>query len=241
MTFDVAYEAASQLAGSFYNSAQASMARANQLKKGKDYPDFLGIVVVGIQIWVERQDAYWLYLHQGVAPNEEQLRYQFDPQNPGDTKMIQLHGPYRPRIYRISEHTPTHAVVQMFRIRNERRFAAAAFFPELLKQLSFDDLIEMEGGFVDLRHDPETNTFKGSTRGMTCKNDYGGAEYATTEVKLEPGMLCSLDVGYKGNWTYVWGSQLGPYRFERIIAYEVKQLENKTVTPGSSIPSAASA
>lgn len=150
--------------------------------------------------------------------------------------MIELHGPYRPRVYRISEITPTHAVVQMFRIREESRFAAAAFFPELLKQLTFDDLVEMEGGFVDLHYDPETGTFKGGTRGMTCKNNYGGAEYATTDVQLEPGMLCSLDIGYKPNGTYVWGSQLGPYQFERLIAYEVNQLRNKTETPESSLP-----
>lgn len=241
MTFDVAYEAAKQLAGSFYNSFQASLALKNQLKTGKKYPDFLGIIVVGIPIWVESEDAYWLYLHQGIAPNKEQLRYQFDPEKPEDIKMIELHGPYRPRVYRISEIDPEHAVVQMFRIRNEKAFAAAAFFPELLKELTRNDLIEMEGGFVDLLYDPETNTFKGGTRGMTCKNDFNGAEYATTEVKLEPGMLCSLDIGYKGNWTYVWGSQLGPYRFERLIAYEVHQLENKTVTPESSMPLTTSA
>jgi hypothetical protein len=240
MTFDVAYEAASQLAGSFYNSFQASKALANQLKTGKEYPDFLGIMAVGIPVLVEREDAYWLYLHQGVAPNNEQLRYHFDPKKPEETKMIELYGPYRPRIYRISEINPTHAVVQMFKIRDEIRFAAAAFFPELLKQLTIDDLIEMEGGFVDLIYNPETGSFKGGTRGMTCKNNYGGAEYATTEVKLEPGMLCSLDIGYKGNWTYVWGSQLGPYRFERLITYEVRQLKNKTVTPPCSMPATTS-
>jgi hypothetical protein len=236
MTFDVAFEAARQLAGSFYNASQAAMARVNQLEEGKNQPDFMDILVVGIPIWTEREYAYWLYLHQGIAPDAEQLRYDFDYQNPQNSKMIELHGPYRPRVYRISEITPEHVIVQMFRIRDEKRFAGAPFFPDLLKQLTIDDLIAMKGGFVDLFYDPETNAFEGSTRGMTCKNEWNGAEYATTEVKLEPGMLCSLDIGYKGNWTYVWGSQNGPYRFERLIAYEVKQLKDKTVPLASSIP-----
>jgi CpeT protein len=230
MKFDVAHEAASQLAGAFYNAKQAAQAEKKRIETGQELADFFPIIVIGVPIWQERTDAYWLYLHQGVAPNQEHQRYDVE-----NGKLIEMYGPYRSRVYRISELHSSHVVVQMFSIQNESRFYAAPFFPVVLQDLEESDLIPIAGGYVDLILNPSANAFAGGTRGKSCKREYRGAEFVQTTVTLKPGMLCSLDQGFKGDWEYVWGSQLGPYEFERFTASVVKQLENKTVTTGEAV------
>ena len=59
------------------------------------------------------------------------------------------------------------------------------------------------------------NAFVGATDDKACKNAWGKATYATSEVTLTPTEIRSWDRGYDADDVQVWGAVAGPYVFVR--------------------------
>lgn len=58
--------------------------------------------------------------------------------------------------------------------------------------------------------------WSGGTVDDACKNDYAGATWASTEVRLTSTAIESWDRGYDDAGTQVWGATAGGYIFDRV-------------------------
>jgi CpeT protein len=58
--------------------------------------------------------------------------------------------------------------------------------------------------------------WSGGTVEDACKNDYAGATWASTEVRLTATAIESWDRGYDDAGTQVWGATAGGYVFDRV-------------------------
>jgi CpeT protein len=72
----------------------------------------------------------------------------------------------------------------------------------------------LEGCAVVLEEDGDG--WSGGTVDDACANDYAGATWASTEVRLTPTAIESWDRGYDDAGTQVWGATAGGYVFDRI-------------------------
>lgn len=175
------------LVGSFSSAAQAKA----------DPQNFLDIRLEMVEIWPERTDGAWLYVEQAAA--------------------TALARPYRQRIYRVREIGPGVWESAVFSLPgNALSWAGLWRTPEAFDALTPSDLIERAGCAITLRLDPDGSRFEGSTTGTGCASSIAGASYATSEVVLEAGRLTTWDRGYASEGEQVWGSEAGPYVFDRL-------------------------
>lgn len=149
------------------------------------------------RIWTERRDGPWLYVEQAAAERQ-------------DT-------PYRQRIYRLRALEDGRLESQVFLLPGDAlRYAGAWHKPELLAEVSPEQLTPREGCSIFLTAEGQPRVFRGSTPGTSCPSDLRGAAHATSEVTLREEGLLTLDRGYDAQGRQVWGSQHGPYRFDRV-------------------------
>lgn len=184
---EVEFSPVPMLAGSFSSAQQAEA----------DPENFLDIRLEMVEIWPERSDGDWLYVEQAAA--------------------TALARPYRQRIYRVREIEPGVWESAVFALPgNALAWAGLWRTPEAFDALSPADLVEREGCAITLRYDAASNRFVGSTTGTGCESSIAGASYATSEVVLEAGRLTTWDRGYTSEGEQVWGSEAGPYVFDRV-------------------------
>jgi hypothetical protein len=169
-----------------------TFASAEQAKS--DPEEYRDVRLGTARIWTERPDGPWLYVEQAVAGA--------------------LDRPYRQRVYRLRHVGDDLFESRVHELPDPLRFAGAFADPSRLAALSPDDLSEMTGCAVVLRRIDET-TFRGSTLGSACTNDFRGASFATSEVTVTAEGIDSWDRGYDAAWGQVWGATKGPYRFRR--------------------------
>jgi len=177
------------LTGSFSNHAQAS-----------SDPRFREVEVHMTPIWPDRKDGPWLYVEQAVT--------------------TALDRPYRQRIYQIgpalaADGSP--AVLSMiYSLPGDPLVYAGAWKdPSRFGDIIPGMLTPLEGCGVTLVADGPA-AFKGGTEGTNCASTRGGAAYTTSEIHLDATTLETLDRGFSADGTQVWGSEHGPYRFERV-------------------------
>jgi CpeT protein len=177
------------LVGSFSNAAQAD-ADSN----------FRAIDLNMVPIWTDRTDGPWLYVEQAVAEARDR--------------------PYRQRIYRL---LPVHAANGRDAVLSvvhtlpgdPLAFAGAWRTPEAFEAIAPGELEVLDGCSVTLEADGP-GRIHGSTADRTCRSTFGGAAYTTSEVELFEDRIETLDRGYDADGVQVWGSEHGPYRFDRV-------------------------
>lgn len=179
----------SRLVGSFSSAAQAD-ADSN----------FRAIDLHMVPIWTDRTDGPWLYVEQAVAEARDR--------------------PYRQRIYRLLPVRAANgrdAVLSVVHTLpgDPLAFAGAWRTPEAFEAIAPGELEVLDGCSVTLEADGP-GRIHGSTADRTCRSTFGGAAYTTSEVELFDDRIETLDRGYDTDGVQVWGSEHGPYRFDRV-------------------------
>lgn len=158
-------------------------------------PRFREILLEVVPIWPDRRDGPWLYVEQAAATSPAL--------------------PYRQRVYQLL--ADGEGVLSLvYEIPGDPLlFAGAWRAPEQFSSLEPALLLSRDGCGVRLRlAGPER--LIGGTEGTLCRSSLRGAAYATSEVTLTPQWMETLDRGFDASGVQVWGSEHGPYRFERV-------------------------
>ena len=121
--------------------------------------------------------------------------------------------PYRQRLYVLEPGSePNQATSRVFELVE----------PEALVGLcrqkrpvhwNLDRVRELTGCAIALKL--KDGRFRGATFGRFCEDKQRRAEYETSEVLLDQAALEKWDRGFDKDGQQVWGSTLGPYRFDR--------------------------
>lgn len=156
--------------------------------------DFLPITLESTRIWPSRTDGIWLYVEQALKGKS----------------------PYRQRVYKVSANTLESFRSDIYTLPDPETFVGAGEQPSLFDGLSVEELALREGCAVIVSYDPNSDTFAGSTNRQDCTSVFRGAAYATSEVTVGPNRLRSWDRGFDDNGKHIWGSEKGPYVFDRL-------------------------
>ena len=156
--------------------------------------DYFDIRLHIVPIWTKRADGTWLYVEQAAAQK--------------------LDKPYRQRVYRLRREGDA-VVSEVYSFAADPlRWAGQWKDPWSFDAIAPQDLVERSGCAVVLRR-VDDEAFLGSTIGQGCPSELAGASWATSEVRLTAGELCSWDRGYDAAGKQVWGAKQGPYVFVR--------------------------
>lgn len=154
--------------------------------------DYYDITLMMTQIWPEKKTGAWLYVEQAVASVPAE--------------------PYRQRVYFVRELGDGQFSSDVYLIPDEKKYIGAWKDPSTFAELSQFDLNYKDGCAVFLDYDGFQ--FSGGTNEGTCKSDFRGASYASSEVKITKGVLESWDRGYDAEGKQVWGAEKGGYIFK---------------------------
>lgn len=183
---DRLYALAKSMSGSFSSQQQAASDE-----------NFLSIALSMSPIWEERVDGYWFYVEQAASNTPKR--------------------PYRQRLYQVTfsqgtEQQHGEFVSRIFTL--PKQLEGYHYEPDTIELLQLSDVEELQGCRLILRE--QQGYFAGGTVGSHCKNTWGGACFATSEATIYPNRLLSLDKGYAENYDQVWGSEFGPYCFDKL-------------------------
>ncbi len=160
-----------------------------------DPKNYFHIVLHMQPIWESRDDGPWLYVEQAVAAMPER--------------------PYRQRVYHLTDNGDGSYSSAVYDLPGEAlSYAGAHQDPELLSDVSPDDLLLREGCTLTLRRGPD-GCFEGETHEDDCQSSFRGATYVTSEARIEPTRLVTWDRGYDASGKQVWGATKGGYIFAR--------------------------
>ena len=121
--------------------------------------------------------------------------------------------PYRQRLYRLKPLPDGRVESATFTLADPKpwRGTCVGKQPPVNENSAYE---QKAGCELKLRWVDET--FVGQTSGTECQTQWLGSTYATAEVRLGRNRMSALDRGYDQKGQQVWGSEDGPYRFERI-------------------------
>lgn len=160
---------------------------------------FFDIRLRAARIWPEIDDgSVWLYVEQAVGTAMDR--------------------PYRQRVYELvagSAGSPYDVESRVYTLAEPAAFIGAFDDPERFASMTPAVLAEREGCSIYLVHDGLTG-YTGATQGDGCSSQLGEASYATSLVILTPETLVTWDRGWTPADEQAWGSDAGPYVFDRI-------------------------
>lgn len=121
--------------------------------------------------------------------------------------------PYRQRFYRVEETADGGVLSRVFEPKDPIVVSGKWRDPSDLALYGPGDVVERIGCAVRLKRTPEG--WSGGTEGTNCPSALSGARYAESDVRLSPGRMETWDRGFDVDDRQVWGSEKGPYVFER--------------------------
>ena len=137
--------------------------------------------------------------------------------------IVNLDKPYRPRILRLyeSDANPNSLQVQYYMLKDTEAIRGAGRNPELLKQLTSDQIEFLPGCSLAIKHHqvaPNSYEFSASSAtGEPCSFSYQGKSYQVSlgfEATAEE--FRSYDKGIDPTTgKAMWGALLGPFRFKK--------------------------
>ncbi|MBK9760104.1 MAG: chromophore lyase CpcT/CpeT [Flavobacteriales bacterium] len=146
------------------------------------------------RIWLKETDGIWLYVEQATAKKKDK--------------------PYRQRIYHLTQLDDSTFSSSVCNLDSMHLFTGAYKDIARLGAMKPIDAKPLEGCALILHW--RNGRFVGSTHESDCKNAWGKATYATSEVNIGPDGLLSWDRGYDDTHTQVWGAELGGYEFVKV-------------------------
>lgn len=163
---------------------------------------YLNIELEMARIWLKDTDGIWLYVEQAAANKKDK--------------------PYRQRIYHLTQRDDSTFMSSVCDLDSMHLFNGAYKDIARFAALKPMDAKPLPGCALVLHW--RKGRFIGSTDGSACKNSWGKASYATSEVDIGPDGLVSWDRGYDDKGTQVWGAEKGGYEF-------VKKKPVKAIVP----------
>jgi hypothetical protein len=156
------------------------------------------------RIWLKEKDGIWLYVEQATAAKKDK--------------------PYRQRIYHLQQQDDSTFISTVYNLDSMHLFVGAYKDAARFAAIKPADARPLAGCALTLHW--RGGRFAGSTHESDCKNAWGKATYATSEVSIGPDGMVSWDRGYDDTHTQVWGAEKGGYEFVKKItkAVPVKQL-----------------
>jgi hypothetical protein len=155
---------------------------------------YFAIRLIMARVWPERADGIWLYVEQAVAETPDK--------------------PYRQRIYRLIHVGRDIYESQVYELPQPEKLVGAWQTPELLAELSPDQLETRAGCAILLRR--QGDAFVGSTLADLCQSSHRGAAWATSMATIEADGMVSWDRGFDAQGQQVWGAEKGGYVFRKI-------------------------
>ena len=146
------------------------------------------------RIWLKETDGIWLYLEQATAKKKDK--------------------PYRQRIYHLTQMDDSTFSSSVCNLDSMHWFTGAYKDIARLGAMKPNDAKPLEGCALILHW--RNGRFVGSTHENDCKNAWGKATYATSEVNIGPAGVLSWDRGYDDAHNQVWGAELGGYEFVKM-------------------------
>jgi CpeT protein len=158
--------------------------------------NYLNIELEMARIWLNEPDGIWLYVEQASAKKKEK--------------------PYRQRVYHLQQQDDSTFISTVCNLDSMHLFIGAYKDVARLNGLHPVDAKPLAGCALILHW--RNGRFVGSTHENDCKNTWGKATYATSEVNIGPDGLVSWDRGYDDTHTQVWGAENGGYDFVKRTA-----------------------
>lgn len=153
--------------------------------------NYFNIELEMVRIWPKETDGIWLYVEQAAASKKDK--------------------PYRQRIYHLRQVDDTTFVSTVCNLDSMKNFMGAYRDVSRFDALTPADAKELGGCAITLHY--RNGLFVGSTHERDCRNAWGKATYATSEVEIGPDGMVSWDRGYDDTHTQVWGAEKGGYEF----------------------------
>lgn len=153
--------------------------------------NYFNIELEMMRIWPKETDGIWLYVEQAAASKKDK--------------------PYRQRIYHLRQVDDTTFVSTVCNLDSMKNFMGAYRDVSRFDALTPADAKVLEGCAITLHY--RNGRFVGSTHERDCRNAWGKATYATSEVDIGPDGMVSWDRGYDDTHTQVWGAENRGYEF----------------------------
>jgi hypothetical protein len=165
---------------------------------------YLNIELEMARIWLREKDGIWLYVEQATAAKKDK--------------------PYRQRIYHLQQQGDSTFISTVYNLDSMHLFVGAHKDIARFAAIKPADAKPLEGCALLLHW--RDGRFVGSTHANDCRNAWGKATYATSDVSIGPDGMVSWDRGYDDTHTQVWGAEKGGYEFVKKISkpIPVKQL-----------------
>jgi hypothetical protein len=163
---------------------------------------YLNVELEMRRIWLKESDGIWLYVEQAPAKKKDK--------------------PDRQRIYHLTQQDDTTFISTVCDLDSMHLFTGAYKDIVRFNGLKTSEAKPLPGCALVLHW--RKGHFIGSTKENECKNAWGRAVYATSEVNIGPQGMVSWDRGYDDTNKQVWGAQKGGYEF-------VKRKPAKAVMP----------
>ncbi|MFN2423357.1 MAG: chromophore lyase CpcT/CpeT [Cryomorphaceae bacterium] len=154
---------------------------------------FHNITLKMTRVWKDKPNGAWIYVEQALASKPDK--------------------PYRQRMYFVSQITDDEYSSDVYELPEPEKYVGAWKDPSILGDLTPFDLKNKAGCAVIIFYDGFQ--YGGQTRTGSCKSTMDGAAYATSEVTILNGEVKSWDRGFDADGNQVWGSETGPYIFNK--------------------------
>ena len=152
---------------------------------------YFNIELEMVRIWLKETDGIWLYVEQATAARKDK--------------------PYRQRIYHLTQRDDSTFVSRVCTLDSMHLFMGAYRDIARFGALKPSDARTLPG--CDLVLHWRNGSFVGSTHERDCRNAWGRATYATSEVVITENGMVSWDRGYNDAGEQVWGAEKGGYEF----------------------------
>ncbi len=156
------------------------------------------------RIWLKESAGIWLYVEQAAAKKKDK--------------------PYRQRIYHLTQQDDSTFISTVCDLDSMHLFTGAYKDIARFNGMTTEEARPLPGCALVLHW--RNGHFIGSTKENECKNAWGKATYATSEVDIGPDGMVSWDRGYDDTNTQVWGAEKGGYEF-------VKRKPSKAPAPNN--------
>ncbi len=152
---------------------------------------YLNIELEMRRIWLKESTGVWLYVEQAAAKKKDK--------------------PYRQRIYHLTQLDDSTFISTVCDLDSMHLFTGAYKDIARFNGIKPEEARPLPGCALVLHW--RDGHFIGSTNANECRNAWGKAAYATSEVDIGPDGLLSWDRGYDDTNTQVWGAEKGGYEF----------------------------
>lgn len=153
---------------------------------------YFHIRLVMAPIWTDRKDGHWLYVEQAAVGY-------FDK-------------PYRQRVYHVTRTEDGRFESAVYSLPDPKDAIGAWKADKPLADLKPEALEVRKGCSVFLAK--QGDAYVGSTHEKDCESKLRGATYATSEIRIEKGLVLSWDRGFDAEDQHVWGAEKAGYIFK---------------------------